>query len=87
MNDPDHAALTALFAARCCAICGASANVVCPGSDGVWRDVTIGPAGALRRVRKLVSAEVADISLCLPHAAQRFPWRGERVRPRRATRK
>ena len=86
MNNPGQAALAAAFAARRCAICGAPANVVCPGSEAEYADSITTTSESTRRNVKLITAAVADINLCLPHAAERWPWRAEKPRKRSCAR-
>jgi hypothetical protein len=84
MTHSGHAVLAAAFAARRCAICGGPANVVCPGSDAEYADSIAATSESTRRNVRLITAAVADINLCLPHAAERWPWRGEKPRKRRS---
>ena len=69
MSGRSIADLEAAFNARRCMICGAQADVVCVGSDGVYRNVLSGPPGHLRRVLRCISEPVAEVNLCMMHAA------------------
>lgn len=83
---PSMVDLAARSLARQCVLCGKPACVCCPGSDAVYRTVVrVRPDGSTVRHRRLVSAAVADVDLCLADAAARWGG-GAPAKPQRRVR-
>jgi hypothetical protein len=81
----DHAVLSARFAARRCAFCGADDIVaICAGSDAVLEEMNIRkPDGGTLRYMLLRRAAVPEINVCLADWTLRLPFKSHKERRRR----
>ena len=78
--------LALAYAARRCVLCGGAVSVTCVGSDAVYERVTTLSAKGRRVHDVLIRPAVANIDLCLAHAAERWPWASEVPRARKGKR-